>query len=252
MQRWKVRKFLYRWAFRGALGERRCALLSEAITPFTEVVQKPYLCYGNLDILSFCCSPHKRRRRVQVLDECDGDAEAAPERFSRARLQDAHALFALDREARSRNGADGLNFIRLSGLFHILLGTALKKLLPFWFKGSAYSTLMGSKERYSKVCQMSHRLHSGSNKTCFFIKDANDTYGARLWNRLAKRGMSTRKSMKVRLAGEAGPPQGRTLLRAVTGDGDCSCGSAFASCTFSAGVRADEWCCLTGSFVVRR
>lgn len=43
------------------------------------------------------------------------------------------------------------NFISLSGKFHMILGMALKKLLPAWFKGPAYGNLMGDVTPYSKV-----------------------------------------------------------------------------------------------------
>ena len=88
-----------------------------------------------------------------MLDECEGDVSRAAPRFTEARLPDAEALNAMDLQARRVSGADGLTFLLLATRFHILLGTALRRLLPSRFKGAAY-TSMGTSMPYSKVCSI--------------------------------------------------------------------------------------------------
>lgn len=86
-----------------------------------------------------------------MLDGCNGDTERAPELFTKARLEDAHALFAIDRAARDRNGANGTNFVLLATRFHVILGLVLSKIVPFWCKGPEYAALMTNVVPYSKA-----------------------------------------------------------------------------------------------------
>jgi len=88
---------------------------------------------------------------AKVLDEADGNADVAAPLFTEARLADAHALFHLDRNARSITGLYTKNLTFWAVRFHLALGMALKKILPQIFKGPAYANIMGEILPYSKI-----------------------------------------------------------------------------------------------------
>lgn len=87
-----------------------------------------------------------------VLTAASGDLDSVPEAFTRARTADAHALYEIDRKAYSffrRKGPLDPDFLQL--MSHVVVGTILSKIVPFFYGPKPALLKLGSLTPYSEI-----------------------------------------------------------------------------------------------------